>query len=73
MTSEGLGEMFEGDSACIHVRWKIYAHGDGGLSGGSSVLRPGSEDAPQRERKFSLLFLQNYFCPGRLQWGCQEG
>ena len=37
MTSEGLGEMFEGD-----VRQKISAHVDDGLSRGSSVRRPGS-------------------------------
>jgi hypothetical protein len=37
------------------VRRKISAHVDGGLSGGSRVLRPGSEDPHRRERK--LLFL----------------
>ena len=49
MTSEGLGEMFEGDSAdtCAHV--------DGGLSGGSRVRRPGSEDPHWRELKFFLV------------------
>ena len=47
MTSDGLGEMFEGDSA----------HVDGGPSGGSSMRRPGSEDPYRRERKFSLSLL----------------
>ena len=42
MTSEGLGEMFEGDSA------DISAGVDGGLSGGSGVRRPGSEDPHQQ-------------------------
>ena len=37
MTSEGLGEMFEGDSA-----------DDGGPSRGSCVRRPGSEDPHRR-------------------------
>ena len=34
---------FEGDSAET-CSWKISAHVDGGLSGGSRVRRPGSED-----------------------------
>ena len=42
MTSEGLGEMFEGDSADMGPR-RITAHVDGGKSGGSSVRRPGSK------------------------------
>ena len=33
---------------------KISAHVDGGLSGGSRVRRPGSEDPHRRERKSSL-------------------
>ena len=37
------------------MRQKISAHVDGGLSGGSSVRRPGSEDPHPRERKFSIL------------------
>ena len=41
MTSEGLGEMFEGDR-CRHAHRKISASVDGGPSGGSSVHRPGS-------------------------------
>jgi hypothetical protein len=32
------------------VRRKISAHVDGGLSGGSRVRRPGSEDPHRRER-----------------------
>jgi hypothetical protein len=46
MTFEGMGEMFEGDSAdtCASV--------DGGPSGGSRVRRPGSEDPHRRWRKF---------------------
>ena len=34
------------------MRRKISAHVDGGLSGGSRVRRPGSEDPHRRERKF---------------------
>ena len=52
MTSERLGEMFEGDlqiiSACL----------DGEPSGGSSLCRPGSEDPHWRELKF--LFISNF-------------
>ena len=40
MTSKGLGEMFEGDSADMGPM--------GGASGGSCVRRPGSEDPDQR-------------------------
>ena len=43
MTSEGLGEMFEGESADI-----CAAHVDGEPSRGSSVRRPGSEDPHRR-------------------------
>ena len=43
MTCEGLGEMFEGDSADMCAE-KISASVDGGPSGGSHVRRPGSED-----------------------------
>ena len=43
MTSEGLGEMFEGDSA-----------DNGGACGESSVRTPGSEDPHRLERKFSF-------------------
>ena len=37
---------------CRHVHRKISAHLDGGLSGGSSVRRPRSEDPYWHERKF---------------------
>ena len=43
MTSEGLGEMFEGDSADTRA-----ASADGGLSGGSRVRGHGSEDPHRR-------------------------
>ena len=55
MTSDGLGEMFEGDSADTGAG-KISAHVDGGLSGGSRVRRPGSEDPHRRERKFIVSY-----------------
>ena len=45
MTSEWLGEMFEGD----YVRQTISSHVNGGPSGGSSMRRLGSEE-------ISLLF-----------------
>ena len=37
------------------MRRKISALVDGGLSGGSRVRRPWSEDPHRRERKFSIL------------------
>ena len=43
MTSEGLGEMFEGDSADT-----CAASVDGGPSGGSRVRRSGSEEPHRR-------------------------
>ena len=43
MTSEGLGEMFEGASAET-CAGKISASVDGGPSGGSRERRPRSED-----------------------------
>jgi hypothetical protein len=42
MTSEGLGEMFEGDSADMHAG-KFPLVSMGGPSGGSRVRRRGSE------------------------------
>ena len=42
MTSEGLGEMFEGD--CADTRAKNFRSRRWGPSGGSRVCRPGSED-----------------------------
>ena len=47
MTSEGLGEMFEGDSAEMFAG-KNSASAEGGLSGGSRVRGHGSEDPPRR-------------------------
>ena len=38
-----------------HVRRKISAHVDGGLSGGSRVRRPGSKDPHRREWKFIYI------------------
>ena len=52
MTSEGLGEMFEGDSADTR---KISAQVDGGPSGRSSVRKLGSEEPHRRERKLTKL------------------
>ena len=62
MTSEGLGEMFEGV--------------DGGPSGGSRVLRPGSEDPHRRQRNLFitasehalLVRLQNFPNPTALSF-----
>ena len=51
MTSEGLGEMFEGDSADTCGE-KFPLTSMGGPSCGSRVLRPGSEDPHRRERNF---------------------
>ena len=39
------------------MRLKISAHVDGGLSGGSRVCRPGSEDPHRREWKFPLTIV----------------
>ena len=49
MTFEGMGGMFEGDSADMFAG-KNSASVDGGLSAGSSVRlrRPGSEDPHRR-------------------------
>ena len=44
------------------MRQKISAHVDGGLSGGSRVRIPVSEDPPRRKRKFpfkTVLLLPN--------------
>ena len=60
MTSDGLGEMFEGDSADKGCQ-QISAVVDLGLSGGSSVRRPGSEDPHQRQRKFISVYF--FICP----------
>ena len=50
MTSEGLGDVFEGDSADTSAG-KFPLMLIGGPSGGSIVCRPGSEDPHWRERK----------------------
>ena len=55
MTSEGLGEMFEGDSADMCVSTSV----DGGPSRGYRVRRPGSEDPIGASRNL-------YFVPGWL-------
>jgi hypothetical protein len=56
MTSEGLGEMYEGDFADLCMA-KISAHVGGGLSGGSSVHRTRSEDPHRCERKFKMVYI----------------
>ena len=45
------------------MRWKISAGVNGGLSGGSSLCRTGSEDPHRRQRKFvsSLYKFYSYF------------
>ena len=48
MTSEGFGEMFEGDWR--HVRRKISAYVDAESGGGPSMSRPKSNDPYRRER-----------------------
>ena len=53
MTSEGLWEMFEGDSADTRAG-KFPLVPMGGLSGGSRVRGHRSEDPHRRERKFIL-------------------
>ena len=60
---------WQNTSAQNHLKWrefllpppqtlgpKISASVDGGLSGGSSVRRPGSEGPHRRQRKFIYLF-----------------
>ena len=54
MTSEGLGEMIEGDSADT-CAGKFQLVSMGGLAPGSRMRRPGSEDPHWRYRKF-LVF-----------------
>ena len=64
MTSEGLGEMFEGDSADTCAR-KFYDGVNGGPKGGSSMRRPGSEDPHRRQRKFiTFSFLEHLIFKG---------
>ena len=40
---------------CLHVQRTFFAGVDGGLSGGSSMCRPGSEDPHRCQRKLHLL------------------
>ena len=54
MTSEGLGEMFEGYSADMCAE-KFPLMSMRVLRGGSSVRRPGSEDPHRREWKLNLF------------------
>ena len=54
MTSEGLGEMFEGDSADT-CTVNLLLMSMVGPSGRSSVRRPGSEDPHGHEQKFRAL------------------
>ena len=58
MTSEGLGKMFEGNCADTCAE-KMSTGVDGGLSGGSSLRRPGGEDPHQRQQKFEYNSLDN--------------
>ena len=43
-----------------HMCWKISAGVDGGLSGGSSLSRPRSEDPHRHQRKLLLYFCSIY-------------
>ena len=52
MTYGGLGEMFEGET-CARNSFRCV---DGELDGRSSVRRPKSKDAYQRQKNCSLLF-----------------
>ena len=54
MTSEGLGEMFEGNSADTYAG-KIPLVPRGGLSGGSRVRGHGSEDPHRRYWKMENI------------------
>ena len=54
MQSEGLAEMFEGDSADT-CTGKFPLVSMGGASGGSRVHRPGSEDPHRRDWKLAII------------------
>ena len=64
-----LATMLIRKSTPRHVRWKLSTHVDGGLSGGSIMRRPGSEDPHGRELKVDLwraiddqiYFVNSYF------------
>ena len=57
ITCYGLGDMFEGDFADTCAIF--FADVDGGLSGGSSVRRPGSKEPHRRHRKFSKCVISH--------------
>ena len=59
MTSEGSGEMFEGDFADTCTFAALMSMGP---SGGSSMRRPGSEDPHRCERKYFLWFCKDVDC-----------
>ena len=56
-----------------HLHREISASVDEGLSGGSSVRRPGSEGSHQHQHNFSFFFLSEVltFLPERRQLGFQ--
>ena len=56
MANKSIRNFSDFFSSPWHVCRKISAGVDGGLSGGSIVRRPGSEDPHQRQRKFSSPF-----------------
>ena len=55
MTSEGLGEMFKGDSTDTRAG-KFTLMSMGGRAEVLACTDPGSEDPHQRERKFYSLY-----------------
>ena len=59
MTSEGLGEMFEGDSAdtCAE-NYLLMSMGGRVDSGGSSVRRPRGEDPHRSERNVWIVIVK---------------
>ena len=61
MTSEGLGDMFEGDSleSCAG---KFPLTLMGGRAEGLACPDPGSEDPHRRERKFVIRCVLKLFC-----------
>ena len=62
MTSEGLWEMFEGDSADTCSGF-FFAHVDVGPSRWSSVRRPGSKDPHGREQKIFTYLIYPLILP----------
>ena len=55
MTSEGSGEMFEGDFADTCTSAALMSMGP---SGGSSMRRPGSKDPHRRERNSKVFMIE---------------